>query len=121
MMRISFPRNHFISVVENWNPSTFRTIYGFGSHYYIGKIRGVRIDHVRDMPMWCEVIHEKNMGNDAYFLCAKMVRDRELLRREFGVEETVQFGVALYLFRFLPRYVKTFIRRIGYRLFGRHW
>ena len=46
-------------------------------HYYINKIKGVRIEHVKDLPMWCEVIHDRNMGNDAYFLRAKMVRDAD--------------------------------------------
>ena len=71
--------------------------------------------------MWCEVIHQKNMGNDAYFLKASMVSDENMLKREFGQDVTVEYGVGLYLFRFLPRYVKTFFRRCGYRLFGRKW
>ena len=120
VMRIHFPRNHFMSVVERPNAS-LKTIYGYGSHYYIEKIDGVRIEHVKNVPMWCEVIHEKNMGNDAYFLNAKMVKDDGLLLTAYGLQERVNSGVGLYLFRFLPRYVKTFIRRIGYFLFGRKW
>ena len=121
LMRIHYPRNHFMSVVENGNPATVKTIYGYGSHYYIEKIEGVKIENVKNLPMWCEVIHEKNMGNDAYFLKAKMVRDAEILQREFAIDETIKAGIGLYLFRFLPRYLKTFVRRIGYRLFGRKW
>lgn len=122
LMKIHYPRNHFVSVVENGNPATIKTIYGYGSHYYIDKIKDVRIEYVKDQPIWCEVIHDKNMGNDAYFLLgAKMMGNRELLRRDFAIEETVQSGVGIYLLRFLPRYVKTFIRRIGYFFFGRHW
>ena len=57
--------------------------------------------------MWCEVIHEKNMGNDAYFLFGtKMIRNQELLRKDFTFDETVQSGLGLYLFRFIPRYFK---------------
>ncbi len=121
LMRIHYPRNHFVSVIETGEPSLLKTVYGFGSHYYIQKIKGVRIEYVKDVPMWCEVIHQKNMGNDAYFLKARMVNDENMLRREFGQDETVKYGVGLYLFRFLPRYVKTFFRRCGYRLFGRKW
>lgn len=121
VMRIRYPRNHFMSAVESGDPSSVKTIYGYGSHYYIDKIPGAYIEHVKNTPMWCEVIHEKNMGNDAYFLRAKMMSYRELLRRDFAIDETVQFGVGIYLFRFLPRYVKTFVRRIGYFFFGRHW
>ncbi len=122
ILRIYSPRNHFVSVVERNDASVVRTIYGYGSHYYINKIKGARIEYIQDEPMWCEVVHERNMGNDAYVLLkAKMIGDTELLRREFAINETVQFGLFLYVFRFLPRYVKTFIRRIGYFLFGRHW
>lgn len=120
-MRIHYPRNHFMSVVESSNPLMVKTIYGYGSHNYIGKIPGVNIEHVKNQPMWCEVIHEKNMGNDAYFLGAKMVKDESLLITNYGLQEKLNSGVRLYIFRFLPRYAKTFVRRIGYKLFGRHW
>lgn len=121
MMRIRYPRNHFASVIEDGNPATLKTIYGFGSHYYIDKIPGVRLEMVKDQPLWCEVIHERNMGNDAYFLQARMVKDRGLLTTTFGIQDDVKGGEGLYLFRFMPRYIKIFFRRIGYRLFGRHW
>ena len=111
MMRICYPKNHFVSVVEEGNPSTVKGIFGYGSHYYINKIEGVQIEHVKGLWMWCEVVHEKNVLNDAYFLHAKMVRERDLLRQEFGIDETVQSGLSLYLFKFLPRYSRTFIRR----------
>ena len=120
VMRIRYPRNHFMSVVERADIE-LKTIYGYGSHYYIDKIDGARIEHVKNLPMWCEVIHEKNMGNDAYFLRAKMVVDEDLLNRDFSLNETVQSGIGIYLFRFQPRYFKTFIRRIRYLFFGRHW
>ena len=120
LMQIHYPRNHFMSVVEKAGVGV-KTIYGYGSHYYIDKIKGVRIEHVKSQPMWCEVIHDKNMGNDAYFLNARMVKDDSLLMNAYGLQEEVNSGVGLYLFKFLPRYAKTFVRRIGYRLFGRHW
>jgi len=121
LMRIHYPKNHFVSVVEKGDPSSLKTIYGYGSHYYIDRIEGARIVYVKNQPLWCEVIHEKNMGNDAYFLGAKMINDEGLLRRDFGVDETLKYGVGLYLIRFLPRYAKTFVRRTKYFFFGRHW
>ena len=121
VMRIHYPRNHFVSVIERSDPAFVKTIYGYGSHYYIQKIEGAQIEYVRNHPIWCEVIHEKNMGNDAYFLNAKMVTDETLLRRNYALDITVNHGLTLYLFRFLPRYCKTFIRRCGHFLFGRHW
>ena len=121
MMKVHYPRNHFMSVVENGCPSAVKTIFGYGSHYYIDRIKGVKIEYVPNMSLWCEIIHEKNMCNDAYFLGAKMQKDSEMLRRDFAIDETVRSGVALYLFRFLPRYGKTFIRRGVWKLLGRHW
>lgn len=121
VMRIHYPRNHFVSVIEKNVLSQVRTIYGFGSHYYIVKIPGVQIEQVSDFRMWCEVIHEKNMGNDAYFLNSAMEKDPDTLSRDFAIDMPVKQGVGLYLFRFLPRYAKTFVRRVKNRLIGRDW
>ena len=121
LMKIHYPRNHFVSVVESSNPATLKTIYGYGSHYYIDKKKEARIEYVKDLAMWCEVIHKKNMGNDAYFLGARMVKDAEVLKRDFALDKIIRYSVGLYIFRFLPRYGKTLLRRIGYRLRGRHW
>lgn len=121
LMQICYRRNHFVSVIEGSEPSKVKTIYGYGSHYYIDRIKGAKIEYVDNRLMWCEVIHEKNMGNDAYFLKARMISDKDMVRRDFAIDETVHSGTGLYLFRFLPRYCKTFVRRCGHRLFGRHW
>lgn len=118
LMKIYYPRNHFVSVVEDENPETVKTIYGYGSHYYIDKIKGASIEYVNNLPMWCQVVHEKNMGNDAYFLRAKMVNQKTLLINNYGIQEEVKHGAGLYLFRFLPRYAKTFIRRCKIKLRG---
>ena len=116
VMRIHYPRNHFMSVVEEGNPATIKTIYGYGSHYYIEKIPGIKIEYVKNQPMWCEVIHEKNMGNDAYFLNAKMVREANGFGFMFQ-DLSFKYGIGNYLFRYLPRYCKTFIRRCGFYIF----
>lgn len=58
-LRVYYPRNHFVSVVECVALSSVKTIYGYGSHYYIDKIEGAKIEYVLDQPMWCEVIHER--------------------------------------------------------------
>jgi hypothetical protein len=110
-----------VSIVEWASLSSIKTIYGYGSHYYINRIKDAKIEYVKELPMWCQVVHERNMGNDAYFIRVKMEKDAELLRRDFAINKTIKHGVCLYLFRFLPRYGKTFVRRIGYKLFGRKW
>lgn len=120
LMRIRYPKNHFMSVIEAAG-TRVKTIYGYGSHYYIDKIPNVRIEHVKNQPLWCEVVHEKNMGNDAYFLNAKMMKGESILQTAYGIQEKVNSGLCLYLFRFIPRYIRTFIRRVGYFFFGRHW
>ena len=117
-MKIRYPRNHFVSVVESSNPVTLKTIYGYGSHYYIDKIKDSKIEYVKNQSMWCEVIHKKNMGNDAYFLGARMVKDAEVLKRDFALNETVKHSIGIYMLRFLPRYAKTFLRRCKIKLRG---
>ena len=122
VLQILYPTNHFVSVVEAADSDGLKTIYGYGSHAYIHKIPGVKIEHVADMPMWCEIVHERNMANDAYFFIGiRMVKDAQLLRRDFGLDETVRSGLGLFLFRFLPRYVRTFFVRVKYFFFGRKW
>ena len=119
LMRIRHQRNHFVSVVESANPETLKTIYGYGSHYFIDRIPGVKIERVMDLPMWCEVVHEKNMGNDAYSLKARRVKDaRELLSEDFGLHEDVTSGLGLYLFDFVPRFVKRVAKEIRSRIRG---
>ena len=118
LMRIHYRKNHFVSVIEAGEKEQVKTIYGYGSHYYIDQIKGARIEYVKNEPMWCQVVHEKNMGNDAYFLNARMMREQDLLQKDFGLQEKVNYGVGLYLQRFLPRYAKTFARRVMIRIRG---
>lgn len=37
MMKVCNRRNHFMSVVETGNPTLLKTVYNYGSHYYIDK------------------------------------------------------------------------------------
>jgi len=121
LMRISCPTNHFVSVVEKGDATTIKGIFGYGSHAFIHQIKGVTIEHVRDKLMWCEVVHGKNMINDAIYLKVKMVKDSDVLRRDFGIDENVEYGLEIYLFKFLPQYARTFVRRVKEHLFGRKW
>ena len=121
LMKLFYPTNHFVSVVEKGNATTIKGIFGYGSHAFIHQIKGVTIEHVRNKLMWCEVVHGKNMINDAIFLKVKMVKDCDLLRRDFGIDENVEFGFGIYIFKFLPRYARTFVRRVKERLFGKEW
>ena len=122
LLQIHYPRNHFVSVVEDGSPNTVKGIFGYGRHYYIDEIKEAKIEHVKTEPMWCEVVHEKNMINDANFLLGtKMVKDSAVLLRDFAVDKVVRTGIGVYVFSFLPRYMKTFVKRANNRLFGRNW
>lgn len=111
MMRIVYSKNHFVSVVEKGSPATMKGIFGYGSHYYINRIEGAKMEHIKGLRMWCEVVHEKNVMNDAKFLNSRMVRNKDLLRNEFAIDETVKSGLGLYVFDFLPRYGRSLVRR----------
>lgn len=122
LLRIKYPRNHFVSVIENGNAHTVKGIFGYGRHYYIDKIEGANIVHVDTEPMWCEVVHEKNMINDANFLIGvKMVTEGNVLQRDFGLDVLTRTGKTIYVFRFLPRYLKIFVRRAKHFLVGQKW
>ncbi len=97
MMRIHYPKNHFVSVIEK--DFNVEGVFGYGSHYYIDRIEGVRIEHVKNLPMWCEVIHEKNVINDAYFIFrTKMVREGDLIRNDFAIDESLRYGMKVYIY-----------------------
>ena len=122
LTKIHYPKNHFVSVVENANPITFRGIFGFGGHYYIDTIKGVKVVHINNKPMWCEVVHEKNMINDAYFLIGtSVIQDKERLRNAFSIDQIVRTGMGIYFSKFLPRYVKIFVSRAKNKILGRKW
>lgn len=122
MLQIHYPRNHFVSVVEKGDSATVRGIFEYGRHFYIDDIEGAKIENITGLPMWCEVVHEKNMINDANFLIGtKVVRDKNAMREGFAVNEEVDAGAGVYCFKFLPRYARTFVKRAKNKLFGHRW
>ena len=122
MLRVRDVRNHFVSVVETGSPGTLKTIFGYGSHYYIDRIPDAHIEYIEDCPLWCEVVHERNMCNDAFYLWGiKPVRDSEAMRREFGVDVDCKCSLPLLAFHFVPRYIKTFLWRARRKIFGQKW
>ena len=114
MLRVHYPTNHFVSVVERGDSATLKGIFGYGGHAAIEKIKGAKIECVKNQRMWCEVVHEKNVMNDAKFLTVNMVRGEDVLRHEFAIDDKVRFGIRVYVRRFLPRYIKTFVWRMKY-------
>ena len=122
MLQIHYPRNHFVSVVETGDPTTIRGIFGYGGHFHIDEDKRARIENIARLPMWCEVVHEKNMINDANFLIGtRTVRNRNAMREFFAVDEDVDTGAWVYCFKFMPRYLRTFVKRAKNKLFGHKW
>lgn len=121
MLKVPYRRNHFPSVVEARDG--LRTIFGYGSHYYVDKIPGAHIEMVEDIPMWCEVVHERNESNDAFFLLGiRTVGEQDAMRGLFAVDVPVDgrfWGNVVP--NFIPRYARAFVRRVGYKIFGRDW
>lgn len=111
MMQVHYPTNHFVSVVEKGNPTTIKGVFGYGSHATIKRITGVKIDCIKNQRMWCEVVHEKNVMNDAKFLTFKMVQDENVLKRDFAIDDEVRCGLGVYMRKFVSRYIKTFVWR----------
>lgn len=116
MMRVHYPSNHFVSVVESGDAATVKGIFGYGGHASIEKIKGVKLVCVKNQRMWCEVVHEKNVMNDAKILSFNMVRDNVLLLREFAIDDAVESGLGVYMFKYIPRYARTFVWRAKYKL-----
>lgn len=121
LLQINYPRNHFVSVVECGNPSTVKGIFGYGRHYYLDKIEGATIEHIKTESMWCEVVHEKNMLNDAhFFIGTKMAKEADGFAFMFE-DYCINYGLRTYMFKFIPRYIRTFVKRTKNKLFGRKW
>ena len=119
MLKIRYQRNHFPSAIES--REGLRTVYGYAGHYYVDKVPDVRIELVEGVPLWCEVVHEKNELNDANFLIGiKQVRDKELMRKLFSVDVDLDTHYTkTFVLNFVPRYIRTFMRRLRGKLFGK--
>lgn len=121
MLKIRYQRNHFPSVIESRD--NIRTVYGYAGHYHVDKVPDVKIELVEGAPLWCEVVHEKNDYNDAYFLLGtSQIRDKELMRELFSADVDLNTHYTkTYVLNFVPRYIITFIRRAKDRIFGKDW
>ena len=59
------------------------------------------------------------MGNDAYSVRARRVKNgSRVLASDFGLQENVISGVGMYLFDFIPRYVKRVLKEVRSRIRG---
>jgi hypothetical protein len=83
--RACFKRNHFITMAEPLGNNCIKTVFGYGSHYYIDKHNGIRQIVVEKTDMWLEVIHDKNVINDVRMSIHTRIIGSEMLLRTFGV------------------------------------
>lgn len=119
---ISFPNNHFVSRVEDFTlGSHLKTVYEFGTHYYLSRmenVRSVMLDTKDDEPLWGEVVHERNVDNDVKMsLDFRFVRDSELLSC-FALNRTLNVGRLYCWSRFLPHAIKVFLKHVQWKLTG---
>lgn len=60
--------------------------------------------------------------NDAFFIRdAKMITEEKVFKEMFSINQVSESGLLLYVFKFIPRYIKTFFRRAKGFVFGRKW
>ncbi len=83
--KASYKRNHFITLAEPLGSNSIKTVFGYGSHYYIDKHNGIRQIVVEKTDMWLEVIHDKNVINDVRMSIHTRIIGSEMLLRTFGV------------------------------------
>ena len=114
-IRLPYIRNHFPALIfKNYSrTSDFLEILEF-NHYFI-KTYGIPFTCLdNSLPMWIEVVHGHNVGNDVIFtLKQKPVYDNDALKRGFN------WNVALnskntrnkFWFFFLPRFCSQFVIR----------
>ena len=82
--RASFKRNHFITMAEPLGNNCIKTVFGYGSHYYIDKHNDIRQIVEEKTDMWLEVIHDKNVINDVRMSLHTRITGSEMLLRTFG-------------------------------------
>jgi len=118
--RVSYPNNHFITLVED--AKNARTVYGLGSHYFLKAGFDLKITQLEGL-CWTEVIHSDNVDNDVKMtLRTHLFKDARAFRAAFG--EGFEFASAarnVFIFKWFPQACGQLIRRIGYKIKPRDW
>lgn len=123
--RISYPNNHFISLVERVaEHKSIKTCYGYGSHFLLEEKGLAQVCHIREknLPMWIEVIHDKNVDNDVKMTLDTLpLSEKSLgipvayyLWKEFGIEVPVS---SKQMGRYLARVLKQMWRRTRNKIY----
>ncbi len=119
-LRIPYPNNHFLCFVEKHfnKDEEIKTVYSF-SHFYAKDYPYPFECIIDDRPMWCEVIHERNVDNDSKMtLNQKVVLGEDSLIRWFGWDVKLSMTQSLINIPFFvfPRFVSQVFRRLKGKL-----
>lgn len=113
--RASYKRNHFITLAEPLGSNSIKTIFGYGSHYYIGKHNGINKIISTKPAMWLEVIHEKNVVNDVRMSLHTRITGSEILLRTFGVTAETSGKVFSSLLKLFKMKIRQKIKMLAMR------
>ena len=116
-LSISFPTNHFISLVETYTEGySLKTVFGYGSHMGIEGYRGTQVLYVNDREQagWVEVVHESNVVNEVRLTWKRrLVRDIHKLQEEYGIAITLsRHSIWIYYTGFVLRMLRQGCRRL---------
>lgn len=125
-MSMDYRNNHFISLVEDVEVGKpFRTVFGFGGHYHILKENRTQVEILNTSPqmMWVEVIHDNNVDNDVKMTSKQhLVTDLKSHESNYAMQLPCSSWPRLvWCFRWLPRFVYQFFRRLWHKMFGHNW
>lgn len=123
-LKLVYPHNHFLTYVETPDKDhRVQTAYAFGDHTNLFNYPNVFVHELKDEDnmAWMEVVHTKNVANDALLrLQASLIEDRELLERTFALGLPMAVNPrAVYQTRFRIRKGREIVRKLLTRLRNR--
>ena len=115
-----YPENHFISYLESAKGNV-NSVY-LWSHVDINKHPDCEVIFIDDKPMWMEVVHGINVDNDIYLMKkTKLITQQDVLG-PFGLKHLLSAHPRrTYFTSYIPRFFRQAVRRINYKLTGRHF
>lgn len=123
-LKLCYRNNHFISLIEDVTDiKNIRTVYGYGSHFYIDRLKNCKIHYVEDTePMWLETVHRCNVDNDIHMNLPFSIETDVNILNAFGLNIKLSRNSRLIFYTtFRLHQICHIIRRIKFRLFGRDW
>lgn len=113
-IRIPYKNNHFLTYYERLSEH-LRTVWDFW-HYSIYKYPHIAIELIdnKKMPLWIETIHKGNIDNDVKMTLHHQLMTEQKTLHNFGIDKHLcSKGTSwrLFLFSFIPRFIKQIQRR----------